>query len=72
MLLKRTNVKSTRITSIGYDKKSKILEIEFTNTKSVYRYYNISIVTYNELMESNAICTYFDSFIRESFRYTII
>lgn len=56
--MQRTPVKSSNILSIGYDKDSQLLEIEF-NTYRVYRYSSVPPHVYAALMRSESHGKYF-------------
>ncbi|NBV76517.1 MAG: KTSC domain-containing protein [Methylococcaceae bacterium] len=47
--MNRSPVKSSNITSIGYDTESEILEVEFSGAR-VYRYYDVPADLHAELM----------------------
>lgn len=51
--MNRVPVNSSNILSIGYDKDSQMLEVEF-NTKRVYRYSNVPPHVYAALMRSQS------------------
>ena len=50
--MNRTPVQSSNVVSIGYDTKSKILEVEFKS--GVYRYLDVADTVYHSLMASNS------------------
>jgi hypothetical protein len=54
----RVPVKSSNILSIGYDRDSLMLEVEF-NTKRIYRYSNVPPNIYAGLMKSSSHGKYF-------------
>lgn len=49
----RTQVKSSFITSIGYNKEARSLEVEFRQGR-VYQYKNVPAAVYEELMLAHA------------------
>lgn len=51
--MQRKPVESSQIKSVGYDPKTKTLEIEFVQGGSVYQYVNVSPEVYEELMGVN-------------------
>jgi hypothetical protein len=59
------------ILSIGYDEKTKTLEIEF-NTGHIYEYYDFPKKEYEELMDSTSLGRYFLENIKEIYRYSQI
>lgn len=67
--MKRTNVSSSNIASIGYDSDRRVLEIEFLN-RSVYQYFSVPENLFNGLMRADSHGSYFDSYIKKAgFRY---
>jgi hypothetical protein len=66
--MERTKVDSSMITSIWYDKKEQILEIEF-NSWSVYQYYDIPLEEYEWIMSADSHGQYFHSNINECYEY---
>lgn len=77
--MKRTNVSSSNIASIGYDSDRRVLEVEFLNrsggyqefcVSSVYQYFSVPENLYNGLMRADSHGSYFDSYIKKGgFRY---
>jgi len=51
--MKRKEIKSSNISSIGYDKKSQILEVEFSNG-SIYQYWPVEEKRYKNLIEAES------------------
>lgn len=64
----RTPVSSSNLSSVGYDEKERILEIEF-NDGGVYQYYNVPPRIHSELMNASSHGKYFHRKIKEEFRY---
>lgn len=64
----RTPVSSSNLSSVGYDEKERILEIEFNNG-GVYQYYNVPSRIHSELMNASSHGKYFHRNIKEEFRY---
>lgn len=62
--MKRTQVASTHLASVGYDPAKHTLEIEFQNGR-VYQYFNIPEEVYQALMAAESHGSYFNSYIRE-------
>jgi len=50
----RTAVSSTTVISIGYEKNSALLEVEFTSG-AVYRYFSVSEHIYRELLSAASV-----------------
>lgn len=61
--LRRNNVESSNITSIGYDAENKILEVEFKHG-GVYQYLDIPENIYEEFMNADSHGKYFSENIR--------
>ena len=66
--MKRQNVQSSNISSIGYDSVSRTLEVQF-NTGSIYQYYGVPETLYRGLMNANSHGTYLNQYIKKRFRY---
>jgi KTSC domain len=64
--MERKAVESSQITSIGYDAKTKTLEVEFAAGGSVYRYALVPAAMYKSLMEAKSIGGYFSMMIKGS------
>jgi len=56
--LERKAVRSTNVASVGYDPKSKVLEIQF-KSGGVYQYSGVPEKRYQSLMKASAIGSYF-------------
>ena len=56
--MERKAVRSTNVASVGYDPKSKVLEIAF-KSGGVYQYSNVPEKRYQSLMKASAIGSYF-------------
>ena len=65
--MERTSVKSRILRSVGYDDRTKILEIEFY-TGLVYQYLSVPPKVYADLMHSDEIGKYFSEKIRPRFQ----
>ena len=61
--MQRTPVTSTNIKSIGYDKNTKTLEVEFKNG-GLYRYSGVPVNIYNNLMNSDSHGKFLAKFIK--------
>ena len=66
--IRRTNVKSSALLSVGYDKKSSTLEMEFHN-HSIYQYYGVPRTVYDELMQASSLGTYFNQRVKGVYRF---
>jgi len=60
----RQTVHSSNLSSVGYDTKSRTLEVEFLNG-SVYQYSNVPNVLYNGLISASSKGQYFDRMIKK-------
>lgn len=66
--MRRTSVNSSNLRSVGYDRSTQTLEIEF-NSGSVYQYYNVPESVYNGLMNASSHGQYFAQNIRDAYSY---
>jgi len=66
--MKRINVTSSSVKSIGYDIKSEILEIEFTRG-AIYHYYEVIPRIFCDLIFADSIGKYFASYIAKKYNY---
>jgi hypothetical protein len=64
--MQRQKIKSSTFLSVGYEKKNKIFEAEFTSNE-VYQYLNVSQKIYNNFMSSNSKGRYFNKYIKDVF-----
>jgi hypothetical protein len=64
----REIVISTELRSIGYDRKTSVLEVEFQKG-GVYRYFGVSEVTYAALMSADSKGRYFNRYIKDAHYY---
>jgi KTSC domain len=69
--ISRQPVGSTAIAKIGYSKRRHILEIEFVNG-AVYRYLDVPVTMYRDLMLAESKARYYDSNIRRHYRSVLI
>lgn len=79
--MQRTPVKSSQITSIGYDGEKAILEVEFARTPideslkaeaaegAVYQYEGVEPAVYQALIEAESIGKQFNLTIRNQYPY---
>ncbi|PIR86968.1 MAG: KTSC domain-containing protein [Candidatus Harrisonbacteria bacterium CG10_big_fil_rev_8_21_14_0_10_49_15] len=65
--MRRKDVKSSDIRSIGYDESLQILEVEFKRG-SVYQYVNVPKHVYAALMKAPSVGSYFNTQIRDRFQ----
>jgi hypothetical protein len=64
--MERQAVDSSSIASIGYSPESETLEVEFKN-QTIYEYYNVPQVIYDQLMGASSHGVYFSANIRNAF-----
>ncbi len=69
--MERKLVNSSSIRSVGYDRQSQVLEIEF-NSLAVYRYENVSEDTYREFMGAYSKGMFFTVYIRQNYPFRCI
>jgi hypothetical protein len=62
----RTHLQSTALRSVGYSKRRHILEIEFVNG-AIYRYYDVDLSVYRELISADSKARYYDFNIRRKY-----
>ena len=67
-LLERKPVRSSDLSSVGYDERRQMLEIEF-HSGGIYRYLEVPKETFAGLMESDSKGRYFATKIRDRFRH---
>jgi len=67
----RQPVESSAIAKIGYSKRRHILELEFVNG-AVYRYLDVPVTVYRDLMSSESKARFYDSNIRRHYRSLLI
>ncbi|MCX6049635.1 MAG: KTSC domain-containing protein [Chloroflexi bacterium] len=66
--MKRLPVSSRGLKSIGYDPKTKILEIEF-KSKLLAQYFDVPASTYEALMLADSKGAYFGAYIRDVYSH---
>ena len=66
--MNRIPASSSNINSIGYDKQSATLEVEFTSG-DVYRYFDVPEHLYQQLMSAVSKGQFLNDYIRHSYRY---
>jgi hypothetical protein len=66
----RIPVSSTELASIGYEEANSVLEVEFRKG-GVYRYFEVPVEVFKELMAAPSKGSYFNRVIREgNYRYS--
>lgn len=66
--MKRTNVTSSMINSIGHDPDNEILEVEFNNG-AIYQYQGVDADKHAELMDGDSVGQTFNSIIKNKYPY---
>ncbi len=62
--MKRENVESSVLKSVGYDKNKKVLETELVN-QALYEYYKVPVSEYANLMNSPSLGEYYNKHIKK-------
>lgn len=65
--IRREQVTSTAISSVGYSKRLHALEIEFRNG-AIYRYLDVPISVYQDLMAAESKARFYDQHVRGRYR----
>jgi hypothetical protein len=65
--MRRRLVNSSSLRSVGYDSRSRTLEIEFHHT-GVYQYYDVPKAVLEEMLAQNSLGAYFNTRIRDIYR----
>ena len=66
--MERVPVSSSNIRSVGYDKETQMLEIEFDGG-GIYQYLNVPEHVYSNLMSASSKGSYFHRHIRNRYRF---
>ena len=66
--MERTVVESTNLASVGFDRGTSTLEIEFRGG-SIYQYFDVPEMVYEDLMRAGSKGRCFHETIRDVFRY---
>lgn len=69
--MNRKPVRSSNISSIGYDSKSQRLEIEF-HDGGIYQYFHVPEIIYDALMSATSHGSYFHHNIKDKYRWVEI
>jgi hypothetical protein len=65
----RLPIDSSLIRAIGYDFPNSVLEVELLPGGRVYRYFDVPLSIYNELMASESKGSYFNESIRDLYPF---
>ncbi|MBV4358957.1 KTSC domain-containing protein [Pinibacter aurantiacus] len=68
MFIKRSPVKSSAISSIGYNAEKKVLEIEYFSG-DVYDYFDVPEHIFNELMQAESKGTFANKMIKDHYEF---
>ena len=66
--MKRKSVSSSVLASIGYDPKSRLLEVEF-NHGEIYQYSDVPEKVYKELINADSIGKYYSDNVRDDYEF---
>jgi hypothetical protein len=64
----RQLVNSSSLRSVGYDPRSRMLEIEF-HGGGVYQYFDVPQTVFEELFAQDSLGSYFNAEIRDAYMY---
>ena len=67
--MKRTSVSSSMMASIGYDSKTKMLEIEF-NSGAIWQYLDFPKSEFNKMIKADSLGRYFNDCIKDCYDET--
>jgi len=67
-MIERKPVKSHTILTMGFDKLTKTLQVEFRN-KAVYDYYDVPEFLYERSLTKNSINTYLNKAVYNKYKY---
>jgi hypothetical protein len=66
--MKRTKVSSSSIASLGYNAKTKTLEVEF-NHGGIFQYFDVPKAVYNQMLAAESVGRYFLYEIKGAYSY---
>ena len=69
--MRRRSVASTNLAAVGYDAKTRTLEIEFVSGR-VYQYHDVPANMHDQLMQAPSKGQFFNTHIRNSYPYSRI
>ena len=67
-MIKRVPVRSSNVSSVGYDAGAKILEVEF-HSGSIYHYFNVPEHLFHDLLSASSHGKYLNAYIKASYAY---
>ena len=65
----RQSVSSANLSSVGFDKNTETLEVQFQNG-SVFQYHNVPAETHKQLMQARSVGSFFSSNIKNTFEHS--
>ena len=66
--MRRRRVESTTVRSVGYQRRSRVLEIEF-RSGAVYQYVDVPATVYEEFWKAESKGKYFNGEIRDEYAF---
>lgn len=66
--MRRRSVASSAVSSIGYDERSSVLEVEF-ESGAVYDYFEVPEKVYKDLLEASSIGSFVSKRIRDRYPF---
>ena len=70
--MERKPLKSILLASMGYDKATQTLEVEYRKSGTVYRYANVPPEKFKEMISDESLGSYFLKFIKPNHPFTRI
>ncbi len=70
-LLDRHELDSSVLSSARYDPDQRLLEIEF-RTGRIYRYFNVPMEVFRDLLQAQSKGRFFNRFIRDNYQYRTV
>ncbi|MEJ7821108.1 MAG: KTSC domain-containing protein [Chitinophagaceae bacterium] len=67
--MKREPVESIAIKSIGYNEDKKLLEVEILETGRIYKYFDVPLEEYMDLLDAKSLGEYYNRVIKEKYEY---
>lgn len=69
--MRRRSVASTNLGAVGYDAKTRTLEVEFLNDR-VYQYRGVPQNIHDQLMRASSKGRFFNTYVRDSYPFSRI
>ena len=66
--MRRTHVDSSAVSSVGYDERSSVLEVEF-NSGAVYDYYDVPPKIFRDLLRAPSIGSFVSQRVRDQYAF---